>query len=528
MKKLSVVFRVDASAYIGSGHVMRCLSLAEKFAVNCDDITFISREHDANLCDLIEKRGFKVIRLPPPPNKEILSDKNKDDVLHSSLLGVNWKKDADQTCNAIRKSGTKPVWMIVDHYSLDLRWESKVRSVVDNIMVIDDLADRQHDCDILLDQNLVVGMQERYRGKVPPECTLLLGPSYALLQDIYGELHEQVGPRKGKIKRILVFFGGADYENLTLRAIEALKGIELADIEVDIVMSGKSLNESEIKSSIREYPRFHLYKNLPTMASLMAISDLAIGASGTTSWERLCLGLPSVVITLAENQRAVADGLSRNNLAIWLGHCDEVSEEDIQSCILQLIQGELDEKWSRKCLETVDGKGTVRVYSIMTAEKNMPLNVRGACPSDENIILEWANDPITRLNAFSMEQISPKEHHRWFTGCLNNPLKCRIYIIETIDGVPFGQVRFERDGDSWIIDYSLAQPFRGRGLGKSILAAGLREFGSEYKDVRVVARVKKTNLKSCKVFESLNFDLSYEGDVMIYNLMLNQNSCSPY
>jgi len=357
-----ILIRADTSTSIGTGHVMRCLTLANALARKGVGVSFICREHEGNLCDLIEEQGFTVHRLPAPES----SFEADATPAHAAWLGAAWQEDARQTGAVIRTLGIKPTWLVVDHYGLDYRWEEALRPLVGRIFVIDDLADRAHDCDLLLDQNLFADMQTRYAGKVPADCRLLLGPEYALLQPIYAELHDRIPPREGPVRRILISFGGADSENLTGRALAAFLSLNRPDIEVDVVISGSSPYVHETRDQVAGHDNIHLHSNLPTLAPLMARADLAIGAAGTTSWERLCLGLPAVVVTLAENQRPIAAELHRLGLVRWLGHKDEVSEQSIRQALAKLIEEGIDEEWSLRCRAAVDGKGVDLVGVILT------------------------------------------------------------------------------------------------------------------------------------------------------------------
>ncbi len=223
-----VVFRTDASHTIGTGHTIRCLTLAKALRESGAQILFICREHEGDLCNHIEEQGFAVHHLSSP-REDFISEYAP---AHAAWLGATWQEDADATVAAITSLQIKPDWLIVDHYGIDQRWEDVLRPLVDRIMVIDDLADRHHDCDLLLDQNLILDMESRYGDLVPDDCTLLLGPDYALLQPIYAELHDRIPPREGSIRRILISFGGADSNNLTGRALEAFISLNRPDIEV--------------------------------------------------------------------------------------------------------------------------------------------------------------------------------------------------------------------------------------------------------------------------------------------------------
>src|SRR5262245_35818927 len=330
----SVIVRADASATIGTGHVVRCVTLAEALRRRGRSVSFVCREQRGHLCDLIEERGFAVHRL-------------RDHRGHAA----GWEDDAEQTCAAISGSGEKPEWLVVDQYALDGKWEGALRESVGRIMVIDDLADRGHDCDLLLDQNLVEQMHRRYLGRVPQACTTLLGPEYALLQPAYAELHGRVRPREGSIRRILIFFGGSDADHLISLSLSAFLSLNRTNIQVDVVMGSESSSTDSVRQQAATHPNGHLHGKMPTLAPLMGGADLAIGAGGATTWERLCLGLPSLVVTLAENQRPIAEALSRRGLIRWLGHMDNVTETAIATALEELIRQGLDRDWSERCSE---------------------------------------------------------------------------------------------------------------------------------------------------------------------------------
>lgn len=500
---MQIVFRTDASHAMGTGHVMRCLTLASALRERDAAVSFICREHDGHLCDLIEARGFAVSRLPAPK----AATQVEDAPAHAAWLGASWQKDAERTRAAIEVLGARPAWLVVDHYAIDQRWEAALRTSVGRIMVIDDLADRAHDCDLLLDQNLVAQMYTRYRDKVSAACSLLLGPEYALLQPIYAELHEHILPRKGPIRRIFIFFGGADSDNLTGRVLDTFLHLNRPDIEVDVVIATGSPHAETIRRQVVGHDNVHLYSGLPTLAPLIAKADLAIGAGGATSWERLCLGLPALVVTLAENQCPIADELNQHGLVHWLGHRNAVDEMTIAQALGKLIHQGLDKDWSLHCLTAVDGNGVNRVCAALTVTASTPLRVRHAMMKDEALLLKWANDPTTRSNAFSPEQIPAATHHTWLRSRLDNPERCRLYIAETTDGMALGQVRFERQDQSWEVDYALAQIFRGRGLGRHLLEAALQKFRDELPGVLIFGLVKDGNIPSRRIFESLGFEV---------------------
>ena len=354
---MNAVFRTDASHIIGHGHVMRCLTLARALRDFDAEVLFVCREHEGHLCDLIQERGFTVSRLPVPTATSQVGEAP----VHAAWLGVTWQEDARQTSKGIELSGHKPDWLVVDHYALDSRWESALRASTDRIMVIDDLADRVHDCDLLLDQNLVAQMHTRYLNKVPAVCRMLLGPEYALLQPIYAELHDHLAPKEGSIKRIFIYFGGADSDNLTGRSLSAFLSLNRMDIEVDVVIATSAPHAETIRRQVVGYGNIHLHSGSPTLASLMGKADLAIGAGGATSWERLCLGLPALVVTLADNQRPIADELQKTGLIRWIGHKDKVTEHMIKEALAESLTATSPHMWMNSRQAVIDGRGVNRI-----------------------------------------------------------------------------------------------------------------------------------------------------------------------
>jgi UDP-2,4-diacetamido-2,4,6-trideoxy-beta-L-altropyranose hydrolase len=362
---MKVVFRSDGSTFMGQGHVMRCLTLAHVLRERGAEINFVCREHPGHLCDLIAQRGFAVHRFP-------LAEERLNHLPgHTGWLGASWEADAEQTQNLIRGLGGTADFLVVDHYAVDHRWEKALRSSVTRILAIDDLADRIHDCDLLLDQNLFSNLATRYDGKVPSECVTLLGPRYALLQPVYADLHSRVALRDGPVRRIFVFFGGADTGDLTRLSVAAFQQLGRRDIQLDVVMTEKNARYLGIEKAIEGWSNIRLQGPLPSLGPLMASADLAIGAGGATVWERFCLGLPCVVVSLAENQKAVCEDLARTGLIKYLGHMDEVNMEVLRKALSGLIGLPSISEWSRDCHAICDGEGARWVAETMLAGLNV-------------------------------------------------------------------------------------------------------------------------------------------------------------
>jgi len=352
-----VVFRCDASLTIGTGHVMRCLTLAEALREAGAQCRFVCRAHPGHLTTLIRQRGFAVSELPWEAGWQC----TETVPAHAAWLGADWCSDAELT--RLGAGDPAPDWLIVDHYALDARWESALRGWAKRIMVIDDLADRPHDCDLLLDQNWH-GAQTalRYRGRVPDACQCLLGPQYALLQPEYAAWREKLPPRDGRVRRVLVFLGGSDPANVTARACDALMTEEFAHLEVEIVAGRNHPDLQGLASLATRRPHTTFFQGLPSLAEAMARADLMISGGGATTWERMCLGLPALVVSLADNQTATSQALAAAGFQTFLGAAAEVSAATIAAALHDaLAHPERLRAQSRRAIDLVDGLGADRV-----------------------------------------------------------------------------------------------------------------------------------------------------------------------
>jgi UDP-2,4-diacetamido-2,4,6-trideoxy-beta-L-altropyranose hydrolase len=335
---------------------MRCLSLAEALASRGVEVHFFSRHVTEQLCSVVSARGYHLKRLARPPAAVA------DDLPHSSWLGTSQTADADEfvdlACAAFD-------WVVVDHYSLDARWEAAVRSCAAAVLAIDDVADRHHDCDLLVDQNLYSDPEARYRTRVAAHCRLLLGPTYALLRPEFTTLRRSIAPRDGRVRNVLVTLGGTDARNLTLMTIRALHSVGMQGRRVDVIIGAAHAARSTIEEACR-VGGFHCHVQPSGIARLMAEADLAIGAAGSTSWERCCLGVPAICITDGENQIAIADGLAAAGAVVNLGDGSAVGEDALARQLAALLSDrERLGSLSRAAYALVDGLGTRRVCSTM-------------------------------------------------------------------------------------------------------------------------------------------------------------------
>lgn len=351
---MKVYFRVDASVEIGTGHVMRCLTLADELTRQGGRVSFICRDLMGNIYDVILKKGYEVYRLT---STEMMS---KTGIKDNQQLGVNWEIDAAQTKAILERGKGDIEWLIIDHYGVDRQWESEMRPFTKKIMVIDDLADRSHDCDLLLDQNLTENMKIRYEKLVPVYCQKLIGPQFALLRSEFVRGRKKLKERDGVIRRIMVFFGGSDPTNETLKVLKAISLFNRQDIAVDVVVGTANPHRKTVKELAAKIPNVTLYFQVENMAELMLNVDLAIGAGGTTTWERCCLGLPSLVTILSKNQYELTLSVEKFGAIINMGCGYDVTPEHYLKVINNLSSRDLI-RMSLNGLKLVDGEGCARV-----------------------------------------------------------------------------------------------------------------------------------------------------------------------
>ena len=338
---MRVAFRVDSSFDIGYGHLTRCLTLAKKLFESGVECHFISSDLPGSINDRIIRCGFKLHVIP---------------YSFSVQISNNWVNDSMQSKNFLEI--ISPKWLIIDNYNIDSKWEKKVKNSSNKLMVIDDLANRTHICDILLDQNLYSGYEARYNHLIPRNCHKLLGPKYCLLQSDYQLERKHVKIRNNPLKNFFIFFGDSDKENLTFRSLALLNQVEQTFGNIDVVISKKNVSYYKIKKQVDILSNANLYSDVPSLAPLISKADLAIGAGGSTTYERLSLGLPSLVITLAKNQEKLAHDLHNKGLIEFIGRAKNLSSDKIISSINKVLNRNDIDAWSEKCISSASVIGT--------------------------------------------------------------------------------------------------------------------------------------------------------------------------
>jgi len=478
---------------------MRCLTLADALRHRGAATRILSRAHPGHLIDLVRQRSFDVTALPMG-SQAISGTGDAED--YGAWLGATPDEDADQTRRALK--GEHVDWLIVDHYGLDARWETSLRSCAAKLMVIDDLANRPHDCDALLDQNYADHPEARYEGLVSHQAVWMLGPRHALLRPEYLRYRWLERRRDGRVQRVLVFFGGSDPGDMTGMMFEALSMPQFAHLELHLVVGANYAHRERLERAASTRPGTYIHPPRPHLADLMWEADIAIGAGGSTTWERMCVGVPSIVISIARNQEPACRALADAGAILYLGSGEKVGKADLIRALQQCqSHPEFLVDFSVRSQLMVDGFGTLRVCEYLDPTPADAIQLRPATANDKVLFFAWANDPEVRKQAIQTSSIPWAQHDAWFDGRLASP-DSQLFVA-TAGDLPVGQIRFDRDGDELRIDYSVDRLFRGRRWARRIVALGMAR--ACMSDARVFrAEVKEANRRSAAVFRGLGFE----------------------
>lgn len=498
---LRVVFRADASRQIGTGHVMRCLTLARRLRANGAQCRFVCREHEGHLVEFIRAEGFLVHPLVGTTRKA-----PEGGLAHAAWLGVSQVEDARQTREALGED--IPDWLVVDHYGLDARWEALIPARAK--LVIDDLADRTHQCDLLLDQTLGRAAAD-YQDLVPPGCRVLAGSSYALLRPEFAEMREASLQRRAgaELRQILVTMGGVDQFNVTETVLDVLDACPALEpgCRISVVMGSTAqwLDAVRARAAVMRLPT-EVAVGVSDMAARMAASDLAIGAAGSTSWERCCLGLPTAMVVLADNQVPSASALREAGAARLVGGPADVGEQ-LPGVLAAFSNSEVLRQAVQAASEVCDGQGVQRLVSLMEAFLTQEQNgdrVRRMREDDLALVLSWRNHPEIRKYMYTTHEIGLAEHTAWFSHASQNPAK-HLLIFET-DGVPAGFSNLSVQASGGVADWGFyIAPDAPRGMGRRLGKAVLDYAFGPAALHKVAGQALAFNERSIKFHEGLGF-----------------------
>ena len=474
IKSPYIVFRADGGAELGIGHIMRCLTLADQVCCMGFKILFICSPLESTIQRLIIDKGFEL--------RVIEGDNGTD---------------SKQCINILKGYVTK--LLIVDHYSLDNLWEKELKVVVDELMVIDDLANRYHDSDYLVDS--AYGRSEiDYEKLVSKTCKLLLSTDYTILRPEFRAMRSLALNKRvntSSIKRILINFGGTDTLNLSIPTIELLKRVGFMG-NIDILISSACKNLISLTSVCSSLRDVVLHVDCTNVAELMLNSDLAIGSLGTSTWERCCLGLPCISVAVADNQSNIAIQLDK------YGAIEHTNVQKIESSIVSYIKSFDAEKWrllSDKSFTLCDGDGVERIMNAVFSSKGNSnrTTLKPISIEDEELLLSWQTEEGNRKFSRVSKSPSQVEHHAWFKESLKNTSR-RMWVV-LYKGIKCGYVRLDDLGKSEEVSVLISKKFQG--LGVAFNAISILKRLSLYNDID--AEVSEENIASSYLFKRLEF-----------------------
>lgn len=477
----NLIIRTDAGIRMGTGHIMRCLALAQSWQDCGGRVTFLSNCESEALRQRIVHEGFTFIPIEnshPDP------------------------RDIERTLSFLSNptNKTNRTWLALDGYHFTPDYQKTIKGSSYKLLVIDDMAHLEHyHADILLNQNIHAS---KLNYSCDKDTIQLLGCNYVMLRREFLKYRNRKRELPEKAKNILVTLGGGDPDNVTLKVIKAIQKLSMENIEVKVVVGPSNPHITSLKEALNLFPfPFSLLSSVKNMPELMAWADVAVTAGGSTCWELAFMGLLNVILILAENQREIAEMLNEKGLVVNLGWYEGVKSGAIARSLQTLIMDKKSRaEMSRRAQKLVDGAGSERVVrSMMRGE----LTLRPVQEEDCEMIWKWANDPDARAVSFFSETISWNDHVRWFKSKLNDP--CCIFFIINKNETPVGQVRFDKNENEPVISVSIDHKFRGSGYGSMIIKLASQEFFNISGDQVIHAYIKQGNEKSRRAFVKARF-----------------------
>ena len=474
---MRLLIRADASARIGTGHVMRCLSLVQGLHPSDGKSRLVAAEMTPALEQRLQNAAIELSRLKTVPGSE---------------------DDAEQTLKIAKEIDAS--WIVVDGYRFDAEYQRAIKAAGFRLLFLDDYGHSEHySADLVLNQNLHASSACYERRE--SYTRLLLGTRYALLRREFLAYQDWKRETPALGRKILVTLGGADPDNVSSLVIQAIHS--LRDVETVLVVGGSNPNIESLRRDLTNSKTISLVVDAQNMPELMAWADVAVAAGGTTSWELAFMGLPSLVIVLADNQVDVATRLGSEGVSTNLGPFSKLRAQDIAAKMRSLLDDATRRlSMGRLGRKLVDGNGVPKIITRMRAAKVV---LRRASVEDSRRVWEWANDPGVRASAFSSDPIPWESHQKWFNAKLVSP-HTSLFIGSNGAGIPFGQIRFDliSEGEAEI-DLNVDASNRKGGLGSALIRAGVDEALKSPALQMVHARIKSDNVASMRAFEKAGF-----------------------
>jgi len=499
MAKHTLLIRGDANTRIGTGHVMRCLALAQVWQDNGGTVTFLMAPGSPSLEQRIRTESMNVLTITEQPGSD---------------------EDAAITAEIAKKNESS--WVVVDGYQFGANYQKILKEHNCRILFIDDYGHAEHYyADLVLNQNIYAADEVRYPDN--PGMRLLLGPRYALLRKEIISWKYRRHPNPEKAFNILVTLGGSDPGNASLHIIKVLQQLPEDFFSAKIIVGGSNPHLKSISRSLDSSKHaIELLHDVRNMGEFFAWADLAITAGGSTTLELAYIGVPMITVVIADNQKRVCESLQKRKAAINLGVFDRTLDAKFLPCVRKVMNSlNLRNELSRNATELVDGKGAERVADIICGPN---IILEKARPKDCWTVFYWINDPYVREVSFSSKPILWDEHMKWFLEKIVDP-NTHYFIILTRDRMPVGQVRFEVDHTDATISILIDPTHRGKNISVHAMHISTKILFESTAVTRVHAYIKTSNKISCKAFRKAGFvysEIFTRGLDKAYHMILKQ------
>lgn len=479
---MKVALRADASPALGTGHVRRCLALAHALREAGADVRLATRSLGFDTAALARAAGFPTVVVDAAGRAGLSARADHVDDAHATAAAL---------------AADPPHWIVVDHYGLGARWHTAVaRALGCRVAVIDDLADRELRCDLLVDHNHCADHRAKYAGRLDAGTPLLGGPRYALLGPAYAdaprcEIHDEV-------RSLGIFMGGLDAAGASTLVLRAI-GDAGFDGPVEVVSSAASPGLDTLRAAAAARPHTTLRLDLPELSAFFARHDVQVGAGGGATWERCCIGAPTLALVVADNQRVVVPELAA------IGVVAAPQPEDALDCaaVARALRALIGNASTRRSLAEraralVDGHGARRVALRLLADT---LTLRRATPADAKRLHDWRNHPATRGMSRDSAPIPWPVHTAWLERTLADPT--RTLLVGSVGRIPVGVIRFDGLGSGTAeVSLYLDPLLHGLGLGSALLRAGEVQVPPDHD---LAARVLDANPGSQRLFAAAGY-----------------------
>jgi UDP-2,4-diacetamido-2,4,6-trideoxy-beta-L-altropyranose hydrolase len=478
MKRGILLVRADATVMSGTGHVMRCLALAQTWQRAGGEVIFAMAQSTVAIRERLQSEQIQIISIDADP----------------ASAG-----DTEQVIRVAQVHNAE--WLVVDGYHFDARYVAELQKVGPVLLVDDNGEAEFYSSALVLNQNLhaEAGMY----AKKALLTRLLLGPRYALLRTEFMAYQNWMRKVPDRGTRVLLTMGGSDPKDLTPSILSALCNLAVEDLHIRVIVGGSAGNRSAVAEIEDKFPeRVELMSNVMNMAGLMAWADIAVAGAGTTCWEMCLMGLPAILVVVADNQEFIAEHLAKAGAAVAAGEAASLDCMYLSQIAARLLEdGPRRAQMSQSARQLVDGLGCERVRAALLDRE---LNLRPAREDDCQLLFEWAGDPVARAASFHSQSISWADHVNWFSERLRD-VDSVIYIGENAAGKPVGLVRFNIGGDGAVLSVNVAPEFRSQGWGRELIAFSIHSLVRAGRVRRIDAFVKPDNYASVRLFEASGF-----------------------